>query len=476
MKVSSINDLSKKVFSGCSYRTNKLVPLSGSQTQTLSNTGTVNVQFEIPTQVVNLSKSRIAFDMLIPAQGASNSAWVHADPLSLFSRIQLLTRGGVSIMDITDCNKYGAIVQPITTPMTELIQRSCGGTSARSVVGTDNTTGLSVYNPIQGIQCSGLNAAANTTTSYRPSGPAGAVVASSQLPILEMRYLFNSTALNSAVSLSYQIALENLEHTILSINKNLYFGENLILSITFNPLNSFAWYSTSVTDPNSAGATALTGTTTVSNLSLYLKVEQNPAIIRGFQEKLMSPEGLTVICPYVYTSKVNTGPSSTTCALNFRLNRGYGQRLLRVYTTLFNNSETFALALDRCNEYNSGVTGPAKLNNYRTLLNSVQLQDYQIDCTRGEDWLVNSDIIEGSAVSSVDQYKYQFVHIDDFSGKQSILEEGNLVNDSDICGRDLSEEQLYTFVGNTVSAQYNLFAVVVVQRELVIRQGMIQWV
>ena len=471
MKVSSINDLSKKVFSGCSYRTNKLVPLSGSQTQTLSNTGTVNVQFEIPTQVVNLSKSRIAFDLLIPAQGAGLASWIHADPLSLFSRIQLLTRGGTSIMDITDCNKYSAVVQPITTPMTEIVQRSGGGVSARTVASGDTTTAVSVYQLIQGIQCSGVT----NTSNYRPSSSSGAVTETSQISILEQRYLFGSSVLNTNLALSYQIALENLEHTILSVNKNLYFGENLILSITFNPLNSFAWYSSSVSDPNGTAVVALAGSTNVLNLSLYLKVEQNPAIIRGFQEKLTSAEGLSITCPYVYTSKVNTGPSSTTCSLNFRLNRGYGQRLLRVYSTLFNNSETFSLALDRCNEYN-GSSGPAKLNNYRTLLNSVQLQDYQIDCTRSEDWLINSDLIEGSSISSVDQYKYQFVHIDDFSGKQSILEDDNMVNDTDICGRDLSEEQLFTFVGNTVSAQYNLFAVVVVQRELVIRQGMIQWV
>jgi hypothetical protein len=199
-------------------------------------------------------------------------------------------------------------------------------------------------------------------------------------------------------------------------------------------------------------------------------------IIRGFQEKLLSPEGLSVVCPYVYTSKLNTGASSTSSALNFRLNRGYGQRLLRVYSTVFNGTEIYNLALDRCNQNTTATTTSNKISTYRTLLNSVQLQDYNIDTSRSEDWLVNSDMLEGCAITSVDQYKYLFAHIDDFSGKQSILEEHDAVNDSDICGRDLSEEQFYTAQYNLVSGQYNLFSVFVVQRELVIRQGMIQWV
>jgi hypothetical protein len=472
MKVSSVNDLSKKVFSGSSYRTNKLVPLSGSQTQSLSLTGTTNIQFEIPTQCVNLSKSRLAFDVLFSA--SSGRIWCYADPLSLFSRVQLLTRSGTSLADITDCNKFSSLLQPVSTPNSELLQRSQGGCAASSTRSVD-TVALSAYSPIQGIQVSGMpyyvttSDSGLTATGFALAETTGNVRYDNTKPesaYNEQRYLFSGNSDTGALALSYQIALETIESTILGVNKTLYFGENIILSLTFAPVSQFAWISAAITSCVATGP--VVNPTTVSNLSLYLKVEQNPAIIQGFQQKLQSPEGLTIVTPYVYTTKVNTGASSTSSSINFRLNRGYGERLLRCLSSVFNNTEQYNTTLDR------GNVASAKVTSYRTLINSVQLQDYSIDCTRSEDWLVNSDLLEGSSITSSNQYKYLFTHIDDFSGKSSVLDEEG--DDTLISGRDVSEEQLYQIVYNTVSGQYNLFTVLVMQRTLMIRQGMIQWV
>ena len=101
----------KKILLNPSYRISKLIPLTG-QGLSLGISSTTNTQFELQTNVMNLSRSRLTFDITLPFQSAGAYQWCQADPLALFDRIQLYTRGGISLIDIQGANKFSSLVTP----------------------------------------------------------------------------------------------------------------------------------------------------------------------------------------------------------------------------------------------------------------------------------------------------------------------------------------------------------------------------
>ncbi len=80
------------------YKLARLVPLSGSQTLTITPSATQEVLFELPTNVMNLSKSFLTFQALIQAPAAGLFNWVYDNTLSFISQVQI----GLSDLEI-DC-------------------------------------------------------------------------------------------------------------------------------------------------------------------------------------------------------------------------------------------------------------------------------------------------------------------------------------------------------------------------------------
>lgn len=464
IKLNPATDYSKMTYQGPSYRVSKIVPISSGQTTNLQQSSTVNVQFEIPTAVVNLAKSKFCFDISLPAV-ATVSPWLYADPLALIDRIQVSTRSGCSLVDIQGVNNFSAIVTPIMTPNTELVQRSIGGLTHAGLtpITTNGTVATdSQQCPIQGIQMyNGLS-----TANYRyDDNVAGASIA--EVPYSEQRYVFGNTTQGTINCFSYQLNLELLEHTILSINKDLYFNENIVLSITFAPSSKFAW-TTTTAYPNGTGIAQYTAQIPVSGLSLYLMIETNTSIINGLREKVLG-EGFSMLCPFVYSQKINTGTQPSSSSIFQRFNRGHGRSILRTYWSLFNGTESSNTTHDRSNVLLS------KVLNYRTTINNMNVQEFPIDCTRSEDWLINAEVIEGSSILSIDQYKYFFTHVDDFTSMRPLC----YADDTMECGKLLDQEVTYGVYVNHAAVgagvNFNHYLFTVVQRELRIVGGQIGW-
>ena len=465
IKLNPVTDYSKYIYSGPSYRVSKIVPISSGQTASLPSTSTTNVQFEIPTAVVNLAKSKLFFDITIPAL-ASTYPWIYADPLALIDRIQLSTRSGVSLVDIQGVNNFSTMVTPLMTSNTELYQRSVGGLTHAGLtpVTTYGSTSASTDSqqcPVQGIQMyNGL-----ATQNYRFDDVA-ATASSAEVSYSEQRYLFINVTVNTACCLSYQLNLELLEHSILSLNKDLYFNENIILSITFAPTSKFAW--TTLTAVPAALPLPIALPLVVSNLSLYLMIETNTNIINGLRDKVLSPEGFNILCPFVYSQKINTGNAPSSSSIFQRFNRGHGRSILRTYWSLFHGTESANTTLDRTN------VNLAKVTSYRSTINNMNVQEFPIDCGRSEDWLINSDILDASSILSIDQFKYQFTHVDDFTSMRPMC----FADDTMECGKSLDQEVTYGVYVNhpsTVTTSLNHYLFTVVQRELRIAGGQIGW-
>ena len=468
IKRNPATDYSRKTYVGPSYRVSKIVPISSGQNTTISQASTANVQFEIPNAVVNLAKSKLYFDITIPVT-ATNTNFIYADPLSLIDRIQLSTRSGCSLVDIQGVNNFSSIVTPIMTPNTELTQRSLGGLNkvanvACITVNSATPATDSQQFPIQGIQMSNLL----YTDNHRFDSPDAtlAKTSCSQVSYNEQRYVFRSTS-GTVSCYTYQLNLELLEHSLLSLNKDLYFNENIVLSITFAPASKFTWIGTS-NFPAGAGVGACAVSVSVSNLSLYLMVETNTNIIDGLRAKVLSPEGFSLLCPYVYSQKINTGVNTSSSSIFQRFNRGHGKSILRTYWSLFNGTESQNTALDRSNVKNG------KVSQYRSTINNMNIQEFPIDCTRSEDWLINAELLEQSSILSIDQYKYLFSHVDDFTSMRPLC----FSDDTMECGKSLDQEVTYGVYCNTKASagvSYNHYLFTVVQRELRIAGGQIGW-
>ena len=458
----------KKILLNPSYRISKLIPLTG-QGLSLGISSTTNAQFELQTNVMNLSRSRLTFDVYVPWSVAGAYNWIQADPLALFDRIQLYTRGGVSLLDLNGVNNYSSLVTPYKTKLQDMLQRSLGGmpsgatavsTTINTVVATD-----SQLVPIQGIQACNIAGLSN----YRPDG----TTASDNF--VEQRHLFQSViqgvvpaapaviGVTGQMTLSYQINLSNLIHSICEIDQDLYFGENLILSLTFAPCQKFTWSAAAQNLP-AGGALPPTYASTVTNLSLYLSVETNQEVANALVAKAHSPEGFSINVPFVYSQKYASTVGASSSIFQ-RFNRGHGSRILRFYYGLFNTAETLNTTLDHSNVNNGKITS------YYSTLNNMRCQEFSVECGASLDWLVNNHDIDRSSILSINQFKYQFCHMENYAGQRPCES-----NDTIITGLDLSQEKTYGVTVTTTNTAFNHWLFTVIQRELRIGGGQIMFV
>jgi hypothetical protein len=459
-------DYSKKTLLNPSYRISKVVPLTG-MNPTLAISSTTNAQFELQTNIFNLSRSRLCFDIQIPASGASNYTWIQADPLSLFDRIQLYTRGGIALLDLQGINNMSALITPYVTQTNTLTQRSAGGNILQAggnylaptttVTVPNSAITDSQQTPIQGIQIFNDN---TRTSNFRPDDTS-AVADNAQVNYSEQRYLFN-TLVNNTICLSYQLNLHLLAHSICAIDRDLYFGENLILSLTYAPATKYCW---TTTTQFPSPSTAITVTPLVTNLALYLSIETNPVVCENLKAKVQSPEGFSIIVPFVYSQKYSA-PSGSAGSIFQRFNRGHGSRISRFYWGVFNATESGSTTLDHSNIQCS------KVINYYTTMNNMRCQEFPVDCTASLDWLVNNSDIDNTAILSVNQYKYLFCHMENYSGQRPSETDDSIIN-----GLSLDEEKTFGVYIVSPSAMFlNHWLFTVVQRELKIGGGQIMFV
>ena len=60
-------------------------------------------------------------------------------------------------------------------------------------------------------------------------------------PFIEPLQMYSSQSANTFSNQSYQIELSAFKDTLMELNKNIYFGDNLVLTINWNPANKFTF-------------------------------------------------------------------------------------------------------------------------------------------------------------------------------------------------------------------------------------------
>ena len=137
-------DYTKKQYMHSSYRWMKLTPVGGSgQSATLSTSSSTIVNFEIPNNVINLSASKLAFDLLLTVAGTTHC--VDALSLSLFDRITLSTRSGVVLANCDNMGQFTHLITKLKTKAVNLVDNPNNLTTTPQKVNGAISTPLTSY-------------------------------------------------------------------------------------------------------------------------------------------------------------------------------------------------------------------------------------------------------------------------------------------------------------------------------------------
>lgn len=435
-EISNELNFEKKEMSHPEYKMHKLIQQSGGQTQVISG-GSTSV-FEIPADTVfNLSKSTIVHTSTMD-QKANLANFMPADTLSHIQSIQLYTRAGVYLSDIQYCNNYLKIVRKPETSLEEFMTNDLG---AHAV----NTWGGLRRNNIIASA-----AGANATFQLRADNSAP------DLSYTEPKYYFTRTV-NNALVINTHFKLSALKNSIFACDKDLYFAEPLLMRITYENANKARHRATAVTDVTN-GEVVPDGNFTLTNLALFLAIEQNQAVINGLKQKVMNG-GMSLLVPYIHNYKTNLA-AAVSMSVSLRFNRGHGQRLHKVYTSLFNGTETLSGAWLCSNVANDRV------QSYYSMLNNSRLQEFNVTTASNEDWLIHEEKVKGSVIQSSNQYKNDWFHLDDWSGLKLIDSQGAFNN---VTGLSLDVEQkVDIYLTTDGNAAYNIYNFCVTQRVLTV--------
>jgi len=462
VKASQLN-YRKDVFVHPSYRMTRVLPLSGSTIQTVNTTGGQETIFEIPVNAVNFAKSYLTFSFQIPPQTADNTAirnYCFMDCFPHFRQLQLYTRSGIFICDLNEVANYTKVIWNAETKIENFLNNGL-------MVGINNAGAASTRTAGAigaGAHFNRNNGAVLSIPAARLLGDTTTAASSADVSYTEPRYVFQSVVggdvagLPSILNFNVNIPFSMFKNTILSLDKDIYFGEIIILRAVWSPSVKIGFYNSgSATDFTNLAA-ALATNVSVSNINLYVAVEKNPELVNGLRA-LIASGGHNVLIPYVYTFK-NSLPASTSQNVSLRFNRAHGSRLLKIYHTLFNGTESSVTAYDHNN-----ING-VKCASYYTMLNNERLQEFNVDTTSLDDWNLQKDSLKGSVLQTSNMFQYNWFHRDRWDGLSLKDEESQSNLET---GLDLSVEQKWDIYCTTATATaYNHYDFAVTQKMLTI--------
>ncbi len=450
-------DYQKKVSSYPLYRFNKIIQQSGGQDLTISGGGGQVSIFELPTQCYNLAKSELYFTLTPPAPGQAAGPqdlfnWAWKDNASPISRIQLYTRGGLYLCDLPYVANYTKVINKPETAYDEYVNYDQG---FQQVGGQDNGT----------IRFLRKNNALVDNVAFNPDFAQRHDNTPANQNYTEPQYLESGVQgnANRLPVLNICLPLSHLKNTILACDKDLFFGEIMILRVEWAAVNRIGFRSEDPQDPT-ANTVQAVGDYDVSNLALYLAVEKNQQIANSLMAKTQS--GFSMLVPYVHGYKTNL--NAGTASVSLRFNRGHGKNLLKIYHSAFNNVETQNTA------YEDSNIGGAKITSYYTMLNNSRLQEFNVQIGNDvyDDYLIVKDDIQGSVIQDSAVYRYNWFHVDNWSGIDLKDSQGAFNKDA---GIGLNLEQKWDIYAET-AAQLNHYSFAVCQKVLTITSAGVDFV
>ena len=426
------------------YGFSKLLPQTGSTTATITTSGGSDFVIECPVGVYNLAQSILDFEISCPAQ--TNHVFTYTDTVPEFRQVQLYTRDGKFLADISECANFMHTVNKALISNSEMDTFDDGYNGGKGTL-----QGLRPCNIVIG------GTSSIEKNVFRPDGT------SVNKSIQETEYVCSS-AQGGALTLRYRIPLAMIKHSIFEVDKDISFNQAFLFRVVFNPSIKCYWANGGDSmDPVSGTEVVATGSITMTNICLNLAREENPIIRENVIRQSMSAEGMKYLIDYVWTQKQSL--SGTSQSVILRANKAQGLRLKRIYHTLYNSAETINTSFDH-----SELLGTTRISSYYTNFNSRREQDQNIDLTKYDDYVLHKKLLEGSCLMSANIYQFNWVHIADYCNNSKPLWEQEIGKNNRVEGFDLSKDVEWNFYATTASATNMHHSFIVVQRELIINK------
>src|SRR6185437_5016346 len=422
---------------------------SGGTAVTIPVSTTAESIFEIPIKAFYLSDSYIQGVLTPTAGGAGPPAfynWFHKHT-HFISEMYLMTRGGTYLVQLQNMDKYQVLTRGWNVPYDEFVtaddtdrfgpSRNTGKTA--DVGGRPTQTGL----------------------------PASA-------PYTEIQYAERGSINSATPVIPFTIRLGKFHNTIMALRKAMLFPEVLILRVIWGPMNRFSWIGSDPTDAT-AGAADPAGVAAVSNLNLYMAMENDPTVISDLIA--LQQTNYQMAIPFLSLSRQPAPTIGTNLAVTVRVTPEMGFMLKQIVFGIFRASETLYQSCDHNNLL--GV----RLGSYNTMLDSVQRQQWIQSCggTGGtvgvyDDWKAHQRLCKDTAIQSRDIYQYNWFHCDDFSDlSESRVQElkvpkENLVSGIPIQGAHGTERVWTISSGSGLSnaEQWNYYSFIVTYKTMTI--------
>lgn len=406
----------------------KLLRQEGSSSLTLG-TSTQDVVFEIPASCVNLSESMLKFDVTSGTPAANNGTCFFRDVMAI-SRVRLETRQGAILADINHAPMYqkascraetmhdsfmtnaddgGDLLAPMFRKPEETIAVTYDGTSQpllSAVITQNQTTPFAV---------TALNLPAISLES-KLNNLNGAYQNNDLMPTYNreaqvLRCSDDTNVGTNSVSFCAKLG-EAYPNSVFSLDKSIPIPEVLVLRLTFADRDQWGFEAPAadikINDYSNAvvfNPAANNGDLAVANIALYAATEQNMALKTMLMSQASSEEGLNVPIGYIHSYKSSLGAGSVNQSLRF--SSGHGQTLTKIYHTISTSEE-------KSGRYDSKSTN--KITSFRTLLNDMNRQEYELTVANNEDYEYLKEYLRGSVISRVSTYKATWSWIESFVG------------------------------------------------------------
>ena len=412
------------------YRFKKLTPEGGISDFTFSETANSTTSFKIPSSdVYNLAKSTLGFDIACDAEVAKYVGQVTAGCLPCIKHIELRTQSNEFLCRLTDAPRYLKVASLTDTPIDEFLSSPpqtgfarCNGTAAnagRCSVLTDSAGNLATRR--DGVSVNYTEPAAYVTSS----------------------------GLNTDLNFTYTIPMKFFRNTIFELDKDLFFNTELILTITWNSANNFSFSANDVVLTQQAILDTLPY---VENLYFYLSVQRNQEIVNEIKAEVMD-KGLNILFDYVHPYVKTYAGNETNHDLTYRFDKSKGQFLKRIYTSPYFESVNTRTGYVNNQRNRAGLA----IMTFNTSLNDERLQDWKVlsDANGCEDeYLILREKLSGSAVQSVTQYEANYFWVDSWDDLKFIEKKPNEENGLDLHKKDYKWQLNATTEGNRVWHTY----------------------
>lgn len=434
----------QKAYSSPNYKLLRVTPLQGTQTYTLS-ASRQQLQFEFPAnECFNLSRSYLQMTLNIAAQTVTPAfARVFNDTIAPISSINLRTRSGVVLCDLDFCNQYVRIANRIKTRVSQYLSDG-----ERDILYPSKSLG----NIGNSVRCDGSSA---------------------NSPYVEPSYVQTSADLG-AITKYYNIPLSVIAETIFEVDKDLWFGEVLLMTINVAPLAEIGFRSGGTDPTPQTAAVALTGANTLSDICCYLATEQNVVIKKQVMD-LVQAGKFKMILPYVhYFTNLRNATGAQSVSLRF--NKGHGEYLRSVLHIPVNSAATVNTVYDSIN------TNGAKISRYYVMTNNMRDEDYDAMCNdtdaslASSAWTLIRDSIKGSVAGLNDAvYFANFFVLSDYTELGNAEDQANLNTPkwNLQCGKSLESEVKWDIVCTQASANINHYTFARVSKSLTILPNLV---